>query len=130
LCLFAARDRETTTRSFLEVLSFDELLFLAEFVGSCILIRWTGDIGAWDVICQRSAIFRNASPEEGHKLMVLTEFAARCGVAMKFRQSQEFLVTRAQLHSSVVSYPQSGTTLSPDKVLSIHKAHPPESPLQ
>jgi hypothetical protein len=95
LSLFATRDRMAVARSFLEVLSFDELLFLAEFVGSCILISWTGDAGTWDVICQRATIFRHASGEEAHKSMVLTEFAGCCGVALKFRQGQSPLVIQA-----------------------------------
>jgi hypothetical protein len=89
LSLFAARDRVDTVKSFLEVLSFDELLFLAEFVGSCILASWGETSTTWEVICQRASIFANTkASDEGHKLMVLTEFAACCGVALKFRQYQ------------------------------------------
>ena len=89
LSLFAARDRVSIVKSFLEVLSFDELLFLAEFVGSCILASWSEDCSTWDVICKRASILKNGQPgDEGHKLMVLTEFAACCGVVLKFRQGQ------------------------------------------
>jgi hypothetical protein len=88
LSLFAARHRMPVAKSFLDALSFDELLFVAEVVGSCILISRMGEAGTWDIIGPCATVFRNASGEEAHRLMVLTEFACCCGVALKFGQGQ------------------------------------------
>jgi len=93
LSLYAARDREGVAKSFLEALSVDELLFLAEFLGSCILITSTVNIGTWNAVAHRAkAVHRGLermTPKRredfAHKLIVLSEFAACCGFMLKHR---------------------------------------------
>ena len=93
LVLYAPAGRELFAKVFLEALSVDELLFLAEFLGSCILVTSTIDMGTWDAVfhraqsCHRAIDKMNVWQREDmdHKLIVVTEFAERCGFAIKFK---------------------------------------------
>ena len=83
LLLYASQDREEVAKTFLHVLSVDELLFLAEFLGSCILIASSGDMNTWDAIARR-ANTSHQGEDANHKLMLMSEFAACCGFLVKF----------------------------------------------
>lgn len=88
LYLYASEGRQAAAKSFLEGLATTELLFLAEFLGSCILITSAADIKTWEAICHRAKMWHRKlryvnSPHREqleHKLILITEFAARCGV--------------------------------------------------
>jgi hypothetical protein len=87
---YAPLDRQACARTFLEALSMDELLFLAEFLGSCILITSATNMDIWDAIGHRAQESyrmhgRRSSDDADHKLVVLSEFAACCGFIIRFR---------------------------------------------
>ena len=77
--------REAFASAFLSGLSVDELLFLSDFLGSCILIASGLDIHAWDAICPRAHTFRRGLDSGAHKLLLLGEFGARSGISIRFR---------------------------------------------
>ena len=87
LYLYAPVNRQEGAKDFLEGLATTELLFLAEFLGSCILITSAADIKTWDAISHRAKVWQRKlryvnSPQREdleHKLIVVKEFAARCG---------------------------------------------------
>ena len=86
-------DREAFSKAFLSGLSNDELLFLGEFLGSCILITSAINMDTWDAICHGADAFRRSRQrmtdrqreDADHKLILLGEFAACCGFVIKFR---------------------------------------------
>jgi hypothetical protein len=81
-------DREALSRAFLSGLSVDELLFLAEFLGSCILISSAIRMDTWDAIGHEARAFRRSREQRedaDHKLILLSEFAACCGFVIKYR---------------------------------------------
>jgi hypothetical protein len=89
---YAPRAQEGAIKNFLGGLSVDELLYLAEFLGSCILIASAAKTDIWDVIvhrahaCQRRVRLTARQREDtDHKLLLVSEFAARCGFLVKFR---------------------------------------------
>jgi hypothetical protein len=90
---YVPRDREAFARAFLSGLSVDELMFLAEFLGSCILITSAIKMDTWDAVCHRAQAFHrelerrpdNQRQDTDHKLILLSEFAACCGFLIKFR---------------------------------------------
>lgn len=91
LCLYAPRDRQGLAKTFLEALSVDELLFLAEFLGACILIGSVMDLATGEAIRQRANAFRGSMErmnarrrdDMSHKLILVTEFAACCGFSVR-----------------------------------------------
>jgi hypothetical protein len=93
LRLYAPPNRQNAASCFLEALSVDELLFLADFLGSCILITSAINMDTWDAICHNARAWHRQmdrmSPAQrqdvSHKLMLVTEFAERCGFVIKYR---------------------------------------------
>jgi len=91
LFAYAPLDRQACARTFLEALAMDELLYLAEFLGSCILITSATSMDIWDAIGHRAQeshrllAKRSSSDDADHKLVVLSEFAACCGFIIRFR---------------------------------------------
>jgi hypothetical protein len=88
---YAPADRETAAAAFLAGLSVDELGFLAEFLGSCILISSAINLNTQDAFCYRAHAFHRGEelrPEDrediDHKLILLSEFAICCGFLIKF----------------------------------------------
>lgn len=72
-------------RRFLQGLSADELQYIAEFLGSCILesprrcncTRWQLAEGIAEFERARGA---SCSPDEDHKMILLLEYLCRCGL--------------------------------------------------
>ncbi len=93
LVQYAPQDREAAAKTFLGALSVDELLFLGEFLGSCILVTSATNLGTWDAISNRAHACHRAmdrmSPRQRedmeHKLILMSEFAERCGFLIRFR---------------------------------------------
>jgi hypothetical protein len=87
LFLYAPPGCQAAVTSFLEGLAVDELRYLAEFFGSCILTSSAANLGTWDLVGHRIEAaqrklkkLRPAFHEDTeHKLLLVTEFAARCG---------------------------------------------------
>ena len=87
LFLYAPSGCQADARAFLEGLAVDELRYLAGFLGSCILTTSTVDLTTWEVIYNRAKAGQRKlkflpPPERedlAHKLILVTEFAARCG---------------------------------------------------
>lgn len=87
LFLYAPSGRRDDAKGFLEGLAVDELLYLAGFLGSCILTTSTVELSTWEVISHRAKSAQRklktlppANREDlAHKLILVTEFAARCG---------------------------------------------------
>ena len=76
------------TRRFLAGLSADELQFIAEFLGSCVLeseMHWAGNRGE---IAERIALFQKmradraqrCSTDQAHKMILLLEYLCSAGV--------------------------------------------------
>ena len=91
LLQYAQRDRHNAARAFLDALSVDELLFLAELLGACILHTSTRETDTWSVVRERVDFYRQATyisqrqrEDADHKMMVIAEFAGHCGCALKF----------------------------------------------
>ena len=90
---YAPRERQVFAQAFLEGLSVDELLFLAQFLGSCLLITSAIRMATWDAFCQRAhSCHRDlermtaAQREDAdHKLILMSEFAACCGFVIKYQ---------------------------------------------
>jgi hypothetical protein len=86
LALYSAPERQGAIRSFLDALSVNELLFLAEFLGSCVLLTSAISMDTWEAICHsvRASHRRLAHLDAGrrrdaeHNLILVMEFAARC----------------------------------------------------
>jgi hypothetical protein len=80
-------DREVAAIAFLSGLSMDELLFLAEFLGSCLLISSANSTETWDAVWHQAHSFHRGQHGEDmdHKLILVSEYAACCGLAIKFR---------------------------------------------
>ena len=84
LCVVVPDQQRRKARQFLLGLSTDELQYIAEFLGSCILeseqpYRWTRPqlrhgIQRFDETQKRSAADRE------HKMILLMEFLCRCGI--------------------------------------------------
>jgi len=93
LSLYAPSGCRAASKSFFDGLSLDELQYLAEFLGSCILITSEIDVTTWDTIRHRAKVWqrRLASLDQTrredleHKLILVTEFAARCGADVSAR---------------------------------------------
>jgi hypothetical protein len=87
LFLYAPSGRQADARAFLEGLAVDELRYLAGFLGSCILTTSTVDLTTWEVIYNRAKAgqrkLKSLPPSDredlAHKLLLVTEFAVRCG---------------------------------------------------
>jgi hypothetical protein len=92
LIAYVPPDRKASAVSFLSGLSMDELLFLAEFLGSSLLITSAISMDTWEAVSHQAQVFRRGG-ESGwakredthHKLIVVSEFAACCGSAIRFR---------------------------------------------
>ena len=88
LFLYAPQDRQQAARIFLEALAVDELLFLAGFLGSCILASSTFRVDIRQAIRHRANTMRNRrdkiGPRQredlGHKLILVGEFVSRCAL--------------------------------------------------
>jgi hypothetical protein len=80
-------DREVAAMAFLSGLSMDELLFLAEFLGSCLLINSGVTTESWDAVWHQTRSFHRGEQGEDtdHKFILVSEFAACGGLAVKFR---------------------------------------------
>jgi hypothetical protein len=86
-------DREVLARAFLSGLSIDELLFLAEFLGSCLLVTPAIKMDTWDAVSHQAHAFRRSlehgsakqREDNDHKLILLSEFATVCGCLVRFR---------------------------------------------
>jgi hypothetical protein len=86
-------EREVVAIAFLSGLSMDELLFLAEFLGSCLLISSAITMNTWDAVWHQARSYRlgqgsrsgKQREDTDHKLLLVSEFAACCGLAIKFR---------------------------------------------
>jgi hypothetical protein len=63
---------KTKARRFLQGLSSDELQFIAEYLGGCIL----ESAGS----CQGSAGYRPETPDQDHKMILLLEYLRRSGL--------------------------------------------------
>jgi hypothetical protein len=93
LLSYAPANRESFAQTFLEALSLDELLFLADFLGSCILITSAINMHTWDAICHQAHAWQRRretmSPAQrqdaGHKILVLSQFAESCGFVIRLR---------------------------------------------
>jgi hypothetical protein len=93
LALYAPLNRQAVARTFLGALAIDELLFLADFLGSCILTTSAVDIDTWEAFCHHAQRHRTGMKQmtmrqredADHKLILVTEFAACCGFPIKFR---------------------------------------------
>jgi hypothetical protein len=81
LYAYAPPDRTQVVKDLLDVLSIDELRFLAEFLGSCILISSATNMSTLDVIGRAVPMGDDAD----HKLALAGEFATRCGFVIKIR---------------------------------------------
>jgi len=81
LYAYARPDRMQLVKNLLEVLSLDELQFLAEFLGSCILVSSATNMSTLDVIGRAVPMGNDAD----HKLALAGEFATRCGFVIKMR---------------------------------------------
>ena len=77
---YAPPDRELTTRVFLSALSGDELQFAADFLGSSMLATSNRDASIWKAV----GAIGVSTKDHHHKQMILVEFAAHCGFAVKF----------------------------------------------
>ena len=69
----------------------DELLFLAGFLGSCLLVTSTTDMDTWAAVHYQGRVLRPANyasaklrEDNEHKLVLVREFAASCGLVIKF----------------------------------------------
>jgi hypothetical protein len=85
---YVPRNKEAFARAFLSGLSADELVFVAEFLGSCVLITSGVRVNTWDAVCNRAGAFcrgREHQEDSDHKYMLLSEFAACCGFAIRYR---------------------------------------------
>ena len=85
-------DRQVLASAFFSGLSLDELLFLAEFLGSCLLITSAAKMHAWDAVCHQAHAFRGVEcrsdrqrEDSDHKMVVLWEFAECCGFGIRLR---------------------------------------------
>jgi hypothetical protein len=93
LYLYAPLDRQGVARTYLAALSVDELLFLADFLGSCILITSTTEIDIWDAVSRCAQTYQSGMKKmtvkqrqkADHKLVLVSEFAACCGFLVKFQ---------------------------------------------
>jgi hypothetical protein len=85
LTLIAPQERQTAARAFVEALAVDELRFLAEFLGGYILATSSTGMNPRDVMYRRAQEYRRSPGNEdmNHKLLVLTEFAERCRLAIR-----------------------------------------------
>jgi hypothetical protein len=77
-------EQRRKARQFLLGLSIDELQYIAEFMGSCILesenpARWTRQQLSQGI--QRFDGRRHPASDREHKMLLLLEFLYRCGVA-------------------------------------------------
>lgn len=96
LCSCACDRKRGKARKFLQGLSADELNYIAEFLGSCILEsnhrlggtrgQLADDVARFERCRRASALERNgsrrASPsiqDEDHKMILLLEYLSRCG---------------------------------------------------
>ena len=85
LSAFVCERRRAAARRFLQGLSADELQYIADYFGACILETSAECGGEWN---QVSAFARRRQPHAGgealadhaHKMLVLVEYLARCGV--------------------------------------------------
>jgi hypothetical protein len=76
--------RQADRRRFLEGLSGDELRFIAEYLGACILQERSSQASSRDELAARVAEFQAArgrplSADEEHKMVLLLEFLCRGG---------------------------------------------------
>jgi hypothetical protein len=93
LLAYAPANRVSIAQGFLEALSIDELLFLADFLGSCILITSAMNIPVWEAIRhqaygwqrRRETMSPAQRQDAGHKLLVLSQFAECCGTVIRLR---------------------------------------------
>lgn len=85
LFLYVPPDRQAFAGAFLSGLSGDELFFLSECLGSCMLIPAANQIDAWDAVCRKVHSPRRGLEDGDHKLVLLREFAAGCGFQVRFR---------------------------------------------
>jgi hypothetical protein len=84
---YAPPGRQAGVATFLEGLAVAELSYLAQFLGSCILTTSVVEIDTWTVVRNRAAsVYRKLSRLDPvdrehveHKLILVTEFANRCG---------------------------------------------------
>ena len=87
LFTYAPSGCQAGAKAFLAGLSVDELLYLAGFLGSCILTTSVIQLDTWEVIFHRARSaqrkLKTLHPIERedleHKLILVTEFASRCG---------------------------------------------------
>jgi hypothetical protein len=75
---------KTRSRRFLQGLSSDELQFIAEYLGACILEPDVAGPGSRAELAKRVAEFQAArahalSSDEEHKMILLLEFLCRAG---------------------------------------------------
>ena len=92
LIAYAPRERRPHARAFLKALSLDELLFLGEFLGSCILITSAINMDTWDAVCHNAharhhrmcRMTLRERNDTARKLVVVSEFAECCGILVKF----------------------------------------------
>jgi hypothetical protein len=90
LCACVADRKKPTARRFLQGLSCDELEYIAEFFGACVLESRYGlgstrgelaeEITAFEC-SRRGAAPPGARPDDDHKMILLLEYLCRCGLA-------------------------------------------------
>ena len=91
LVLYAPLDRQLRAKTNLETMSVDELLVLAEFLGACILTTAAVTIDTWDAIRHRAKAYHRGMylmneqqrEDAAHKVILVSEFAACCGLAIR-----------------------------------------------
>jgi hypothetical protein len=96
LCSCVGDERRRKARRFLQGLSGDELQYIAEFIGSCILEAEEGPVCASGHLAEDVAAFERSRraararpkgrrhtpaflPDEDHKMILLLEYLNRCG---------------------------------------------------
>ncbi len=82
---FTGGSLKARSRRFLQGLSSDELQFIAEYLGACILESAGSSPGSRAELALRVVQFQAArahvaSPDEEHKMILLLEFLCRSGV--------------------------------------------------
>jgi len=85
-------------RRFLRGLSCDELQFIAEFLGACVLearhdcARGRGELAREIASFQAATGAGEASPDREHKMILLLEFLCRSGVSAARMAAREHAV--------------------------------------